>query len=278
MTLLDNYPSDLPGVFGNWGVGPGVQDDGVSFAAGPSHGPATSLWRLDLQDDPQAARQQIKNAENELSQAQAALANVPNRIDALVVRLGDGQKVSFDVGPASQEGDVIFRDPEVELLSWIEGLDTDRLSFGLSGLNPREMVEASGQFRQAIAGLSRALLHLAWVETHIGSQLLARTVVDWSGDLDTAWGRDIGGEGFEYHRRSLALALASRITLLNTLSITTRAAVKLSVLIATPGAQLLALPAAWKYVNQILSQAKIYSEIREKSKENETWQTNSKTH
>jgi hypothetical protein len=276
MTLLDSY-QDLPDVFGNWGVGSSAGLDGeISFSTGDIPTERTSLWRIDLQDDPAAARAQIRSTEQELAQSQAALAEVPARLDSLVARLEDGEGVSFDVTTASDAG-MPLQAPEVELLEWIDSLDTGRVSFGIGELIPEEMVDASQQFRAAIAGLSRMLLHLAWVETHQGGRLLARTVVDWGGDMDTAWGWDIAGEQFEYHHRSLALALASRITLLNTLSITSRAAVKLSVLIATPGASLLALPAAWKYVNLILAQVRKYSEIREATKENELWQTNSKT-
>jgi hypothetical protein len=221
---------------------------------------------------------QIRSTEQELAQSQTALAEVPDRLDSLVARLEGNQEVSFAVDPARDAAEAPLQAPEVELLEWIDGLDTGRVTFGIGELIPGEMIDANQQFRAALAGLSRMLLHLAWVETHQGGRLLARTVVNWSGDMDTTWDWDVVQEQFEYHHRSLALALASRITLLNTLSITTRAAVKLSVLIATPGASLLALPAAWKYVNQILAQVREYSEIRGATKENELWQTNSKTH
>jgi hypothetical protein len=278
MTLLDSY-GELPAVFSHWGLGSEITSRGeISFDIGTTPDESTPIWRLDLPDEPESAWAQIRDTEQELAQSRAALADVPDRLDALVARLEAGEGLSFDVSTARDADKILFQDPEIELLGWIDGLDTERVSFGLGELVPEEMVDASQQFRGVIAGLSRMLLHLAWVETHQKGHLLARTVVNWSGDMDTAWGWGITREQFEYHHRSLALALASRITLLNTLSITTRAAVKLSVLIATPGASLLALPAAWKYVNQILAQVRKYSDIREQSKENESWQTNSKTH
>ncbi|MEJ2267272.1 MAG: hypothetical protein P8X95_27830 [Anaerolineales bacterium] len=42
--------------------------------------------------------------------------------------------------------------------------------------------------------------------------------------------------------------------MLRTFIVTTQGAAKLSILLATPGGAILALPAAWKYVNQILAE------------------------
>jgi hypothetical protein len=53
-------------------------------------------------------------------------------------------------------------------------------------------------------------------------------------------------------------ALASRLALLRLITTVLQATAKISILLATPGAQLLALPAAWRYVNQILKDFETY--------------------
>ena len=84
--------------------------------------------------------------------------------------------------------------------------------------------------------------------------MLARTVVGWTGDLDTLWEQYLRPEQIDLHRRSLNLAITSRAAMLRTFIVTTQGAAKLSILLATPGGAILALPAAWKYVNQILAE------------------------
>jgi hypothetical protein len=77
--------------------------------------------------------------------------------------------------------------------------------------------------------------------------------VDWTGDMNTAWKPAISPEERILHQRSLALALKSRIALLRIIMTTAQGAAKIAALIAAPGGALLALPAAWKYVQQLLS-------------------------
>ncbi len=57
------------------------------------------------------------------------------------------------------------------------------------------------------------------------------------------------------------MAISSRNTLIRTFVAVTQGAVKLSALITTPGGAILALPVAWKYVNQILSEINAYKEL-----------------
>jgi hypothetical protein len=77
-------------------------------------------------------------------------------------------------------------------------------------------------------------------------------------DANTFWQWGTSPEQFGLHQRTLKLAIDSRNALMRTFGLTAEAAVKLSVLLATPGGAIVALPAAWKYVNQILTEVGQY--------------------
>jgi hypothetical protein len=53
------------------------------------------------------------------------------------------------------------------------------------------------------------------------------------------------------HQRTLNLTLETRALMLRSLILVASGAGKLSVLMTTPGGALLALPAVWKFVNQV---------------------------
>ena len=71
------------------------------------------------------------------------------------------------------------------------------------------------------------------------------------------WRLGISAPEVMLHQRTLALALQSRDTLLQALAKATQFAVKLaqlSLLLGTPGGVILALPVAWKFINEVLAE------------------------
>jgi hypothetical protein len=111
--------------------------------------------------------------------------------------------------------------------------------------------------------LLRLVTHFAWVETQQDNLLIGRTVVGWSGDLDTLWLPGLAPERRDLHRRSLHQALGSRNILLHATVVTVRSAAKLAVLLATPGGAVLAIPVAWKFVKEIMADIEKYKLIAE---------------
>ena len=210
---------------------------------------------MDLPPDPQAASQQLAQVEAQVTDTEVALHAVPERIQDLVTAMQESGPVSFDV--ASEP----LPDPERELLRWLESTEPGGISFDAETVAGGGLNTASQDLRQVIQNLLRALSHLAWVETGQAGQLFARTAVDWTGDQNTAWERGVTPQQFDLHRRSVRLAIASRLALLRLLIVVTQGATKLSILIATPGASLLALPAAWKFANNVLIEVKYLKAI-----------------
>jgi hypothetical protein len=258
-------PANLPEVFANWQVAPSYPSVEVAFDLGRGTDGEASLWQIDLPSDPIAADAQLERSAAQVSATQTALENIPGRIDTLVIQrqvLGS-HPVAFDMAAFPT-----LAEPESELLRWLDSVDPgQQVSFGMESVTSSEVKGAGAQFLQGTDQLLRLLVHFAWVETQVEGDLLARTVVDWTGDSNTAWGGEFTPEQFQLHQRSLRLALASRTTLLRIFIIVTQSAAKISALVATPGGALLALPAAWKFVNKVLAEVKNYQEISNPPKE-----------
>jgi hypothetical protein len=242
---------NLPQVFQHWQPAPVAQAGAeLSFGAAPAE--QVSRWRLDLPAGPGQADAYLAQAEAQLQATQALLEATPLRLDALVTRVTSGGEAHYAVEALPADG-TAEQPAEAALLSWIDAYQPGQVAFGGVGLDQRQMGEAVTQFQQVVNNLLGQVLHLAQVETSLEGQLLARSLVSWTGDVDTTWGDGTQAEERSLHQRSLALALASRLAMLKMFTTVTQGAAKIAVLIAAPGGALLALPAAWKYLQQLLA-------------------------
>jgi hypothetical protein len=246
---MDSF-GNLPEAFGHWSFASENSGTNLSFAQqGEQSAPKVSLWRMDLPPDAQAATDQLAHVETQIADTQASLQVIPERIEDLIAGLQDSGPVSFEVAAEP------LPDPERELLRWLDSAEPGGISFGTETIPPDEVNTAGQGFRQATQNLMRALTHLAWIETQQAGQLFARTTVSWTGDQNTAWEHNVTPQQFTLHQQSVRLAITSRLALLRLLIVVTQGATKLSILIATPGAALLALPAAWKFANNVMAEA-----------------------
>jgi hypothetical protein len=246
----------LPGIFGLWRIGPEGDAAGLSYGLDAGEPEDTPIWRLTLPAQRQEADATLAELEALLRSSEEALEKIPERLDRMVQasRLAGSGGLSFDQGslPALPE-------PEAELLASLLVLNQPfgGLSFEVPGesveVRNGKLAEAFRAFEGSMERLIRQVTHFAWVETEVGEVMIARSIVSWNGDANTAWGHGLGGGLYQRHRRSLAQALASRNLLLHALVTTAQSAAKLGVLLATPGGALLALPLAWKFVNQVLA-------------------------
>jgi hypothetical protein len=242
-----NDTLSFPPVFQNWQSLP--VRAGVSFGTDAEAEEPASRWSLDLPGDPDAATEALAQAEAQLRAAQAALETAPQRLEEFVSRTQAGGGAQFAVGVAAGEGGGA-PPAEAVLLPYLDSLQPGRASFGLRD----EVGELVERFQENTRGLLDGMQHLASVETRMEGDLLARTLVDWTGDQVTAWEATLTPEQRSLHERSLAMALASRFAMIKMVSIAAQGAAKIATLIAAPGGALLALPAAWKYLNMLMSQ------------------------
>jgi hypothetical protein len=250
-------PADL---FDLWQPPPEGEANALSFStAGVATDTEMARFRLNLPGNLSAAQAQLAQAETQVQASERALAAIPQRLEGLPPQPNRGD-VAFSASLPGSPPDAreMLAQPEADMLNFLDRLKTgpppeSDISFGpldrFGGWN-----DAQAQFMAAVKRIQRLMTTLAWIETQIEGNLLAQTVVSWTGDARIAWEAGVDAEQIALHRRSTRLALASRQTMLRTVIFTTQVAFKISGLLAVPGGQILALPVAWKYVNQILSE------------------------
>jgi hypothetical protein len=237
-----NAAPDLPAVFQHWL--PAQTAGMVSFQTG-EESPAP-LWRLDLPADAQQAAALLDASQAQLRATEDALEHALARLEALAS--GGTEMTSFAAGAPESA--------EQEVLLWLSAAQPGMISFGGPSLEMAS--EAAARLGETLRALPLQALHLAWVETRLEGALLARSAVDWIGDYQTAWSAESGAEQRAYHARSLALAVLSRLALLRMVAAAVQGAVKLSSLVAVPGGAIMALPAAWQFIQRLVGEAGRY--------------------
>jgi hypothetical protein len=200
----------------------------------------------------------------------AALENVPARLDSLVARTQERQQkagggagaVSFDILEQQEGG------PEGELLALLADAEiegkraTGEVSFGFVEDTSAAWEQAKAGFEGLVEQISREVLHFAWVETNVAQVLIARTTVGWSGDAQTAFITEIDDAQVGLHGRTLKMVTQTRSLRLRLFITIASGATKVSTLIATPAGAVLALPAVYQYVMQIVAQVKQLQSIQ----------------
>jgi hypothetical protein len=136
------------------------------------------------------------------------------------------------------------------------------VSFGIGETINDAWGASRKQFDALITQIDRDVLHLAWVETTIAGQLLARTSVDWSGDAQTVWRDGASNEQLVLHQRNLRFVTQTRGMRFRLFITVTSGAARVATLMVTPGGAVLALPAIYQYVIKILAQAKELQSIQ----------------
>lgn len=216
------------------------------------------VWRVDLPADDGLAAHQLQQALDQVRASQAQLEALPARFDRLAFEAKNAEGSAKGVSPAGASFAVPeAADADAELITALAQISSapakGEVSFGLAEHLSSGWEQVNQQFQAFADRLQRTLTHLAWVETRQAGKLIGETVVGWSGDSDTVWDATASPEQMKLHHRSLETALQSRITMLSTFTTAVQGAVKLSIIISTPGGVILALPTVWKYINQVLS-------------------------
>jgi len=236
-----------PELLGLWITVPEVSAGGLAFAAPPPTPTAAARWRVNLSGDLSQAAAELGKAEARLERSQQELAVAAERLSGLVA--AQRSEVAFDLYP----GRTGFAQPEAELLTLLRMLQegTSAVDFGLGETIVVGWQQATEQLQAFVGRLLHSVSHYAWVETRLEGHLLGRTILGWTGAVDTIWQAGLSSAQAALHERAAALALASRETLIRTLVVVAQGAVTLSVLLATPGGAVLALPAAWKFIDRV---------------------------
>ncbi|MBX0329778.1 hypothetical protein K2Z83_19085 [Oscillochloris sp. ZM17-4] len=215
----------------------------ASFSAGAAPAAGAPVWRARLPADPQAARAALDDAGRGLRAQGAALETAEGRMRRVA---GGGASFAAGRTPA----------PELELMGLIGELraaESGASSFGLRETASAGWGEAEAKFRAFAAQIHETLTSYAVVETEFGRALIGRTSVGWTGDVRSLLAAGLSPDQADLHRRTLALALESRAALLRTFTTVLRGATIVATMISSPVGAVTALPAAWKFVDQLLS-------------------------
>lgn len=232
---------------GPWRVAPGGHE-GLAFGAA-AVAPASPVWRADLPDDRVAALAALAAAEADLRRQDAALDAAPGRMIAVAAPATASYGLRGQ--PAGLGAPDHWLRATVEGLRAGSGSPAGAASYGLRDDVTAAWQEAEARFLSFAAQAREALSSLAVVETRVGGALVARTSVGWSGDFRTLLGGAPLYLDAALHRRTLGLALGSRAALLKMFGTVMRGAAIVAALTSSPVGAALALPAAWRFVEQV---------------------------
>ncbi len=243
----------------------GAQDSALPAAdAGPL------CWRVDLAPDP-------RQAAAELDRALAGLAATMNSLDSAGGRLA-GFAARDGLAPAGDtaydlEAVPIARPAEADLQALLDELAlageraqdgegaqaAERTDYDFGALSAGRIGEAVAGYRGFLRQFYQSVSAYAHVETAQWGRVLARTRVGWGSDMDTAWHARVTSGQIALHERSLSLALETRAGLLRVAVLVVQGArllAQLSVMAAATPSLILAAPAAWRFIQQVLAEAR----------------------
>lgn len=251
--------------FGLWQPPPAQEDGSVSFGDLPrqrAEDQPAAVWALSLNSGAAgraAGDADLQRRADQLNAIQAGLAAAVPRVERLLERRA-APGVSFSAGEVGAEP---LPEPEQALAGilddWESGVAEQTgsdASFGfgddLSKLAGTDWKALRQRLEAMVDSVNRQVLNYAWVDTTLDGRLTARTTVNWGGDLRTLWQSGLREEHADAHRRSLELALASRLANLKTILTVSQIAGKIALAVTTPLGPLQALSLAWQFVQDVI--------------------------
>ncbi len=234
----------------------------TNAAGGGFSDPPPIVWSASLPVNTADAQRSIQQQRHILHTTQMAIAESGRFLESLSP---SQEMVSFGAA-----GIANLPDPEARLRESLAHLRGDEavVSFGsgflskLPGLPDgwQSTVADYQAFVQQALQLMRPTLR---VETKIEDVLLAYTQVRLTGDFDTVWVEAVktnsqlkqSRSNQQTHQQILSLTIQSRLALLRLLAQTSAGAAALAAKFAIPGGAIVALPAAWRYIQDVVKQA-----------------------
>ncbi len=219
-------------------------DDGadVAFDAGDAAAPS-AFWRLDLPTGDAPALTRLQAIDADLGALDRASTQAGPRLQRLAAT-GD---LSFDIAAGPR-----LPAAEAALLADLGAMKPDP---GLASFGLRDRLssweQAGAEVQRLLLQALRLVSHYAWVETAVEGRLIGRTTVDWLGGMRTLWPPGEDASIQRRHYESLRLSLAAPAASLRLAAVITAGAATLAPLLAAPGSVILALPAAWKFVQRL---------------------------
>ncbi len=230
--------SVIPGMWTPVSTGP-YSFDGASHAE-PREDPLDETeCSVFLGNRPEPAREMVRSI---LSSVEATRRGIA-QCDRIFPNLSALEGISFGQFPDAES-------PEKKLYDHLDIL-TGSISFGFDS-RVDGLRRNTAEFKRFFDNALRFLRPTLKVKTHVEETPIARTRVNLSGDVRTIWHLR-QTEHFTLHCRILSASLQSRQMLLQLLSRAVSGATILAVKFSLPGGAITALPAAWRYIQDIIA-------------------------
>ncbi len=241
------FPGANEDPFGMWNVAP--TSSGVSFAAGEAAQPEEPTHRANFTSVDEG-RAQLQVQQSILSEQAALLQQAEQRL----VEIGRSGGVSF-AAPIDRPPE--FVRPEQTLEVALQRV-TAPVSYGLFDRKQQAAqqsdLEATSQWRQFMDQVRGMIANYARVETGIAGVPIGQTAVSWTGDFRTIWTPDVSLDDMNLHHHNVAVALQWRLGSMRFVGVVGMGAANIAVKLGVPGGQLLALPAVYNFVKDVLAE------------------------
>jgi hypothetical protein len=201
---------------------------------------------ISLPDDPLEADASISRLETDLQTKIHALSKGGEFLRHLPVN----DSLSFGLSSSSDPDSAEIR--LQQHIAWLKSGGKNSVSFGW-GFSDKYSETASG-FETFIRKIPEFLKPVLCVETRIQENLFACTRAGIGGDMKTLW-HLTDGDFISLHQRNVSFASDSRTALFQLLGQMMTGAAALAVRFSLPGGAITALPAAWRYVQDVMAQA-----------------------
>jgi hypothetical protein len=201
---------------------------------------------ISLPEDPFEAEASVSRLETDLQTKFHALS----RGGEFLRHLSAKEELSFGFSFDSDTDS-----PEIRLqqhIAWLKKGGKDSVSFGWGFSD--NYSESLSEFETFIRKISEFLKPTLCIETRVQENLFACTRAEIDGDLKTLWYLT-DGDFISLHQRNVSFTLNSRTALFQLLAQIIAGAAALAVRFSLPGGAITALPAAWRYIQDITAQA-----------------------
>ncbi|GEM_PF-1739054 len=205
------------------------------------------VWSISLPSNLDQAHQIVQQKAMSLAESQISIEQAGQKLAGLSAQ----EEVSFAVGEAQTAESTLRRN--IAILQESQA----QVSFGLlDGVLelPTDLASSWNEFQKFSQQMFQLLSPTLRLETKIEEALLAYTFVLLDGDIKTTLHHQATALQVQLHHQNLLLTLQSRLALMQLLGQVSAGAAVLAAKFGLQGP--LALPAAWRYIQDIIQQAK----------------------
>ncbi|BCX03009.1 MAG: hypothetical protein KatS3mg053_0947 [Candidatus Roseilinea sp.] len=225
-------------LFGTWTT------DAAGESGRTAEAPAIgAVWRWEIQSDTRAARSALQRQDEALRRDQQNIQKALRRLSDFIEAWTPGQSAQAKSLPEQPQS------PEAVLAATLDRIGMPQAKGWLDPLQG-----AWAEFDAFVRRVRELVSHYAVIETASDGALIARTFVSWTGDFQSLWRDGTTAAQARLHERNVRIALARRALLIRLMSMIGASAARIVLRLATPGAQLLVLPALWQFIRDVIEE------------------------